>query len=267
MNKQEILKIYRNEDDKLLVAKMLDKIELSKKRNKISYTDFLDTRQKLLLQKVLNRIKENKYINYGGFNEAERTSYIFYPERFEKEIIEKNYSNIMQIIEIILPNELKGEYTHRNYLGALMRLGIKREKIGDIIVWEDGAHIIALKEIVPFILNNISTLTRFQKAIVKPKSIEEIYKVIIKKEEIEIIVASMRLDNIVSELARVSRAKAQELISKERVLINHEIVTKDSKMVNIEDKITIRGKGRFEIIEIITNTKKGRVLLKVEKYI
>lgn len=266
MNKQEILKLYKNEDDKLLVAKMLDQIELSKKRNKITNTDFVDSRQKMILDKVLSRLQESNYINYGGFAEAERTCYIFYPEQFNKEIIEKNYSNIMQVIEIILPNQLKGTYTHPDYLGGLMKLGFKREKIGDIVVWEEGAHILSLKEMTPFLLNNLSTLTRFQKAKIKEKEIQEIHPCTIQKEEMQIIVASMRLDNIVSELARISRTKAEELISKERVLVNFETVTKDSKIISIKDKITIRGKGRFEIMEIMGNTKKGRILLRVEKY-
>ena len=60
----------------------------------------------------------------------------------------------MQIVEIILPNDLQGKYTHRDYLGALMKLGLKREKIGDIIVWEKGAHIIVLNEIVSFLYSS-----------------------------------------------------------------------------------------------------------------
>lgn len=267
MDKQELLKNYKNEEDKLLVSKMLDKIELCSKRNKIQSTDFLDVRQKLLLEKVLKSNKIENYIIFGGFEDAERTTIIFYPEKWNKEIVEKNYPSVMQIIEILLPNDLKGKYTHRDYLGGLMKLGLKREKIGDIVVWKEGAHIIVLNEIVPFLEQHLSTLTRFQKSQISIKRMDEIHKCIINKEEIEIIVSSARLDNVVSELCKTSRTKAEEIIKAERVFVNYEVVTKDSKTINVGDKITIRGKGKFEIIEQVGNTKKGRYILKVEKYI
>lgn len=267
MNKQELLKSYKNEEDRLLVSKMLDQIALCSKRNKIQNTNFLDSRQKLLLEKVLKSNKIENYIIFGGFEDAERNVIIFYPEKWTKEIVEKNYSSVMQVVEVLLPNDLRGKYTHRDYLGGLMKLGLKREKIGDIVVWEEGAHIIVLNEIVPFLEQHLSTLIRFQKSQISIKEINEIHKCVINKEEIEIIVSSTRLDNIVSELCKTSRTKAEEIIRAERVFVNYETVTKDSKTISVGDKITIRGKGKFEIIEQVGNTKKGRTILKLQKYI
>lgn len=267
MNKQELLKSYKNEEDRLLVSKMLDQIALCSKRNKIQNTDFLDSRQKLLLEKVLKSNKIENYIIFGGFEDAERNVIIFYPEKWIKEIVEKNYASVMQVVEVLLPNDLRGKYTHRDYLGGLMKLGLKREKIGDIVVWEEGAHIIVLNEIVLFLEQHLSTLIRFQKSQISIKEINEIHKCVINKEEIEIIVSSTRLDNIVSELCKTSRTKAEEIIRAERVFVNYETVTKDSKTINVGDKITIRGKGKFEIVEQVGNTKKGRYILKVEKYV
>lgn len=164
MNKNEILNIYKKEEDRLLIAKTLDKLEFSKTRNKISYTNFLDLYQKHLIQKMLKNIKYNNYTFWGGEEDAERTIAIFHPDKFNQEILERNYNNIMQIVEIILPNEIQGKYTHKDYLGGLMKLGIKREKIGDIIVFYEGAHIVVLSEIVDYVKENISNLTRFSKA-------------------------------------------------------------------------------------------------------
>ena len=73
--------------------------------------------------------------------------------------------------------------------------------------------------------------------------------------------------HIVSELCKTSRTKAEEIIRAERVFVNYEPITKDSKAINVGDKITIRGKGKFEIVEQVGNTKKGRYILKIEKYI
>lgn len=267
MNKEEILKNYKNNDDKLLVSKMLDQIELCSKRDKIQNTGFLDERQKNILQKTLNRMKLENYIVFGGFEEAQRNTYIFYPEKWNREIVEQNYDEVMQVIEVILPNELQGKYTHKDYLGGLMKLGLKREKIGDIVVWNEGAHIIVLNEIVPFLEQHLTTLTRFQKAQIIVKNIKDIHPCSIQKEEIEIMVSSMRLDNIISELIKTSRAKSEEIIKEQRVIVNYEVAEKVSKNINIEDKITIRGKGKFEIKEKIGSTKKGRTILLVEKYV
>lgn len=267
MKKEEILKNYKKEEDKLLVAKMFDQMELCNKRNKIQNTDFLDVRQQHMLQKVLNRINIENYIIFGGFEKAERKTIIFYPQKWNKDMIEKNYKVIMQVIEIVLPTDLQGKYTHRDYLGGLIKLGLKREKIGDIVVWEKGADIIVQNEIATFLEQHLTTLTRFQKAKITLKSISNIHPLNLQKEEKEIIVSSMRLDNIVSELVKTSRTKAEEIIREQRVLLNYEIVEKDSKTVKIGDKLTIRGKGKFEISEQIGNTKKGRYILKIEKYI
>lgn len=267
MNKQEILKKYKKEEDRLLIAKVLDKIEFATSKNKIMNTDFLDVYQRKLVQNLLNSIKYNNYLFFGGNEVAERTVAIFYPDKFNNEIVARNYNTIMGIVEIILPNDLQGKYTHRDYLGGLMKLGIKREKIGDIIVFNEGANIVVLNEIINFVKENVSSLTRFSKSNIQIKEIENLHKQEIHTEELQIIVSSLRLDNIVSELTKTSRTKAEEIINEARVFINFENVIKDSKILKEEDIITIRGKGRFKILEIIGNTKKGRNIIRVEKYV
>lgn len=266
MNKQEILNKYKKEEERLLVAKALDKLEFAETKNKITNTDFLDMHQKSLLQKLVSSIRCDNYLFLGGSKEPERTVLIFYPNKFDKEIVERNYNNIMGVVEILLPNDLKGRYTHRDYLGGLMKLGIKREKIGDIVVFDEGANIIVLNEIINFVKENLSSLTRFSKSTIQIKKIEELHIQEANTEEIQIIVSSLRLDNIVSELARTSRTKAEEVISSGRIFVNFENIMKESKILKEEDIITIRGKGRFRIIEILGNTKKGRFIVKVEKY-
>ncbi len=267
MNKEEILKNYSKEEDRLLISKMLDQITLCNKRNKIQKTDFLDERQSNILQKVLKQLKVINYELYGGFEQAERKIILFYPEKWNREIYEKNKDNELQIIEIILPNELKEKYVHRDYLGGLMKLGIKREKIGDIVVWKDGAHIIIQNEVANFLKENLKSLTRFQKANIEIKDISDLHETNIKKEEIEIMVSSMRLDNIVSEICRTSRTKAEEIINSQRAILNYETVMKTSKEIKPNDKLTIRGKGKFEIKDIVGNTKKGRYIVKIEQYV
>ena len=126
------------EANRLLIAKMRDKEKLCKIKNKITYTDFLDMYQKSIL---LKEIKED-YIIFGGYDNAEREILLFYPDKIEKDIAKKYFYNLLKVIRITLPNDLVGEYEHRVYLSGIMKLGLEREKFGDIIVYKEGADII-----------------------------------------------------------------------------------------------------------------------------
>lgn len=265
---REVLNKYKKTEEKLILSKILDKINFCETRNQIQVTDFLDLAQQQLITKFLKSQKQENYLLFGGFEEAERKVAIFYPIKLENLIIENkiDFNEWIKVLRIILPNENKGKYEHKNYLGALMKLGIKREKLGDIIVQDDGADILISKDILKFLQNNLTQLTRFQKAEITEINLKNLRKADIKKRTIIITLSSMRLDNIVAELAKCSRSKAVELIIQERIFVNFELVTKQTKEIKIGDRITIRGKGRFEIKELIGTTKKQNILLQIETF-
>lgn len=267
MNKQDILSKIINEDDKLLVSKLFDKIEFTSKRNSVEYTDFLDMRQRQLLEKVMREIKFENYVSYGAYETAERTVMFIYPEKLEEVFKNGNFEfdTILEIIRIKLPNELKGMYSHRDYLGGIIKIGIRREKVGDIITRKDGADLIVLKESAKYILEGLKALTRFSKAEFETLKIEELNIQAPSTEIINIIIPSMRIDSVVSESIRTSRAKASQIIKEEKVFINHELVTKSSKEVKIDDLITVRGKGRFKVSKILNSTKRGNLVVEIEK--
>ena len=148
-----------------------------------------------------------------------------------------------------------------------MKLGVEREKIGDISVKSKGAEIVIKNEVQKFLMQNLGTLTRFSSAEIETKKIEELKEIEAQKVEITEIVASLRLDNIVASLARTSRSKAIDILEQERVFLNFKNETKSSKQVKVGDVITIRGKGRFVFKEISGNTKKGRYVIKIDKFI
>ena len=267
LNRQEILAKYSNDEDRLLVSKLIDKIEFVGKRNSVEYTDFLDMRQRQLLEKLLKDIKNTNYIAYGTYKMAERTVLIMYPTKLE-EVFENekfDYNSIFGVIRIQLPNELKGMYSHRDYLGAIIKIGIKREKVGDIIVSKNGADIIVLRETLKYIRDGLKELTRFSKAEFESVKISELNTEEPKTEIFNIIIPSMRIDSIVSEAIRTSRSKATNIIKEERIFVNHELVTKGSKELKENDLITIRGKGRFKVGKIVNQTKKGNLVIEIEK--
>ena len=268
MDKQKILNKYSKPEDKLLISKMLDKMELALSKNKVEYTDFLDSYQSHLLEKILEQENFSHYLMSGGVENAERKSIVFYPEKLNS-VIETNYTKILPIIciRIVLPKEMHGVYSHRDYLGGLIKLGIKREKIGDIFVFENGVDILVLEEISHFLVTNLPSLTRFSKAKIEIIKLNEVRPRSINKEIMNIIVASMRLDCIISEILRTSRGKAEEILKEGKVFVNFEPAFKLTKQIKENDLITVRGKGRFEIEKIEGITKNERIKLVVGKFI
>ncbi len=220
MDKSQLLSDYKKQEDKMCLAQILDKIEFAKTRNRTEYTDFLDRYQVSLVENFLRKINGKNFKLYGGYEEAERKIAIFYPENYDEEMLEKNYKKILKIVRVKLPEKLKGKYSHRNYLGGIVKLGLKREKVGDIIVYDEGADIITLEEFSSILEKEISSLTRFEGSIITKEEIGELNKREIKIEQVKIIVPSLRLDNFVSDLAKTSRSKAVQIINQERVFIN-----------------------------------------------
>lgn len=265
MEKQIILQKYKKQEDKILISRLFDKIEICRKTNKIVNIDFLDPLQRKILQNVINIIKLENYIFYGGIENAQRTTLVIYPKKMEN--IEIDYNSIIKIIRIILPTELQGTFEHRIYLGGLIKLGIKREKIGDIITYKEGADIIITADMLKYIINNISQLTRFGKCEIQEIAHKDIHVVSEQFKKVKIIVSSMRLDNIIAEIVGTSRNKASEILMQERVFVNYENETKQTKQIKENDIITIRGKGKYRICNVEGNTRGGKVILNVEQYI
>lgn len=255
-----------NREEKLIIAKLNDKLQFCKTRNKITYTDFLNLNEKNIIQKELERQKFKNYIFTGGYEEAESKILLMYPEKLTEEIATSNIKNIIKVIEIILPNEQKGKYQHRDYLGTVMQFGIIRERMGDILVYEDKAYIIILAENAGYIKNSLITTTKFKKSKI---SIIDIDNIEVKEPEFDIFKItsnSMRLDNIVSEITKLSRNETAKLIESEKVSINCKIETKQSKIVNIGDVLIIRGKGKFIVGEDLGVNKKRKRIVEIKKY-
>ena len=245
------------DENDLLIAKVLDKKKICNSKNKITYTDFLNEKEQRVIEK--NVKLENAFF-YGVNENADRKILVFYPEKLTEELVRKSLKSVLSGIRIILKNDQIGNYEHKNYLSALIKIGIDRGKIGDILVDDYGADIIAFDMNKEFIIQSLSELTRFRKANIDIIPIDDIKQKIDRFEESTIIVSSMRIDNIVAELAGCSRTNADEYINSEKVFVNYETVLKVSKTIFEGDIVTIRGKGKFRI------TRNNRFVIKVNKY-
>jgi len=267
ISRNEILDKYKEDEDRIIASKILDKINLSNQKNRIEASSFLNMHQKNIANYILSALKINNYIFYGGHRDAEKIILIIYPKNKEELFLENRYdfNEITSLIRISLPKE--STYTHRDYLSGIMKLGIERDSFGDILVFEDGADIIVSKDISKFLLSELPRLTRFSKCKIELLDLSYVRTPELKKEEIKITVTSMRLDLIVADLAHTSRSKAQDLIKGKRVLINYEEESRLDKIVKIGDTIVIHGKGKFEIESEEGKSVKGKTRLVIKHYI
>ena len=246
------------DESELIFAKIDDKINFCNTRNKITHTDFFTEPEIIKIEKYLNSVKCKNYFFFGGYEEAARKMLFFYPDKLTFEMAFSNVNQVLEVLRITLPNSQKETFEHRDYLSAIMKFGIVREKFGDILVYPEGADFIVQKENSKYFKDNLSELIRFRKSTIEILDISNLHKNVQETEEISIIVNSMRIDNFVSEICHCSRNKAEEILLSERVMINYEVVNKNSKGVKPNDIITIRGFGRFIVKEISRKTKSDK---------
>lgn len=267
MNKEELLQGYKKQEDRICLSQVLEKVEKSRFNERLESTNFLDMYQISLVEGFLKKNQISNYILYGGYENAERKVLIIYPEKYTTEMIEKNYDKLINLVRIELNVNDTVKLTHRNYLGAIVKLGLSREKVGDIVVdAEKGADVITIKEFSTILEKELSDEERFNNARITIEEIASLKIVESVIEQIKIIIPSFRLDNIVSDLIRSSRSKAVDVINAEKVFVNGKSETKQSKLIKENDVITIRGKGRFTIKNIEGTTRSGRSVVIIEKF-
>lgn len=256
-------------DDKFLISHVRDLKNQCADNSMITNTSFLDLRQRSLL---LPLEKENsslvKTYYYGGYSSAERVCAVFVPSFYEIEDVEDYFfensdENPLRLIRI--DKDRFSALSHRDYLGSLMGLGLKRETVGDILPDESGCFVICTKNAAKFILENLLSVGKgsVEVSYAPLESLGE------KKEQFEIIgafIASARVDNFVSAAFNVSRSAAVSLIEKSVVYVNGGLCEKPDMKLSPGDKVVARGKGKVIFDSTDGQSKKGRLHITIKKY-
>lgn len=235
-----------------------DCIILSQKKNIPKFTGFLDLRQQKIAEITANQFAPNSFCFFGGFDDAERKIFGVFPDY----IYDREGEFHISVLCFMHSREL----FHKDFLGSLMSLGIKREIVGDIIVGSDKSFVYIQENMCEHIIENISKIGNVgvKISICDKGEVEFSEKRFLEET---VIVSSLRLDCVVAALASKSRADSSKLILSERVFVNHEAVTSCSKQVLDGDVISIRSVGKFRIGQCLSKTKKGRNVLSYKKYI
>lgn len=251
-------------EDRLLLAKVLDRARQTSSRNIPTTTDFLSPQQQTLTCDLLRLagFAETDYVRLGGYEGAERNLFLFLPDWLEPE------DAMGQSPIRCLRAAFRAEYalSHRDFLGSLMGMGIVREKLGDILVGPDSADLIVLDTVADFLLQSWDSAGR-AKLTVSEIEPDHIHIPQVNCQEVRDTVSSLRLDAIASTGFRMARGKAADLIASGRVQVNWRECTKPDKLLSAGDTVSARGFGKFELTEVGGVTKKGRTSIVLKRYI
>lgn len=261
MDRENILDRAASPEERALIARVLDKIQAVNKFHEVAVTEFYDPYQQGLVTPVLARAPEISFAWSGGYEMAERQRLVLGPDYLEPARLDPE-------IEILsVSGNLKFQkVTHRDFLGAVLGLGIKREKIGDVVVNPQGCYVIADRSIAGYVMSN---LTRVHRVAVKVDRILP-DDMVLPEEKVKVVyatVSSLRLDAVAAAGFGVSRSKMAAEIGAEKVKVNWHVVADCSYTVKEGDRISVRGRGRAEIEEIRGETRKGRISLVIRRYI
>lgn len=251
----------------ILRAYISENIEKAQRENiPAAVSKFLDSAS-LSAAAALARSTAGRFIFWGGFEGAERVVMLSVPDYIDSDDpneIFTVYADGCPLSAVRVEKDRFSDIGHRDYLGAVMGLGLTRESVGDICVHSDGCDIIALPNAAKYIEEN---LTGAGRATLKAKQIPlgEIRAPQVNIKETSITVASPRLDAVAGEIFSLSRSAAAQAIASGAVTVNDEQVLKADRRLSPKDKIVLRGKGRAILGEEFTQTKKGRVRIGVKK--
>ena len=261
MDRNNIEKIAQSVEDRMLLAKLWDKINAGMRKNIPSNSPFLSPRE-LEMARLLLGEPEGLY-RFGGHEGAERRMLVYLPEYLEESYLMEDDSPVVCLRAVFYEGDCP---THRDFLGALMGAGVARETVGDICVGKGSCDFFVTREIAPYLLQSFDSAgrTKFRLSQVPLNEAQ------IPEPEVKIIkdtLASIRLDAVISSGFRVGRSAAAEYVSAGRAAINGLPCTKSDKSVSEGDTVSVRGMGKIKLAQVNGQTKKGRISVLIERYV
>lgn len=264
MEKSErIAKFAQSDEDRLLLARVLDKMDASERRNIPTATCFLTAREQALAEALLKSSGCAAFSFFGGAPECERAVCCFLPDYLDETYLTGEDSPVAAVRAQFRAADA---ITHRDLLGSLMGSGIKRETVGDLYVGEGQCDFLVLREVLPYVLQNLTSAGRaqlslreiaFSEIVIPPARVQE------KRES----VSALRLDSIVAAGCDLSRSAASELIRRGAVTLEHFPCDKPDRTVAPGSTISVRGKGRLKLASVDGTTRKGRTAVTILKYL
>ena len=250
-------------EERVFCARVLDKLEQARTRNSVTATGFLSPQEQARAEALLHTAGvRSGYCFDGGFAEAERKRLRFAPDWMDEELLRTE-----EDISCLYCRFYEGDVlSHRDFLGSLLALGLTREKLGDILVGAGEAQILTDTAVLPFLLREYGSAGR-TKLRVSERMLSELKPPEIKTRAIHDTVMSLRLDSVCAVGFSVSRARAAEWIHAGKVEVNHLPCDKNDRQLAEGDTVSARGCGKFRLETVGGESKKGRIIITVKRFI
>lgn len=249
-------------DEHPFMDKVSEWIEKAAVNHQQKVTDFLDPRQLYIVKSLANAYPEVQIWCSGGYDDAERQRALIAPEYVYVDQIEDELK--LQVIECTSTDNRFSSLVHGDFLGAMLGLGIKRDKTGDLHISEDTCHLIVASEIADFISLNLNQVHRVS-VFTELVSIDALQVTSEQWEEGFTTVPSQRLDAVLSHLIHLSRAKVLQPIRSGHCKVNWKVEEDPSRALEEGDVLSIRGYGRYMLMSFEGKTKKGNIRIKFGK--
>lgn len=252
-------------DNELLLARIEDCISSCADSYMITSTNFLDVYQQSTVINYLKKRNDVRYDFYGGFDDSERKTAVFFPDYADGIDYLKQNTDLSPIAALEIKKDSFSSLTHRDYLGAVMGLGIRREAVGDILVTDNGCAMAVIRSVAVYIKENLTSVGRGS---VKVEVVENFDGFTSESvfETKRCYVPSMRLDAVLSAAFSVSRSTAADKIHRGEVLMNSVVMSKNDIRVPFGAKLVMHGSGKVIIDEDAGLTKKGRQAFLIKKF-
>ncbi len=261
MDRNNIEKIAHTPEDRMLLAKIWDKINAGLRKNMLSSTCFLSPRE-LDMTRYLFGDLEGLHA-FGGYEGAERQMLIYLPEYLDESALTDEDSPIVCLRAEFYQGDSP---SHRDFLGALMGAGIGRETVGDICVGKGSCDFFVTAEIAPYVEQNFLSAGRTHLRIRRiPLGEAHIPEPEVK--EIKDTLASLRLDSVIAAGFRIGRSLASTYINQGKAAIDGLPCEKPDKQVEEGAKISVRGLGKMKLVSINGRTKKDRISVTIHRYV
>ena len=249
-----------NKEESMLQKRLVELSRLAYNRGIVIFSDFLNLNELNILHTTPKDMFLSQYKTYGGYDLSERQMAVFLPDA-----LYYDYEYPIQIIEVTPSSKRFAEdLTHRDYLGALMNLGIERSKVGDIIVEDQKGLIFVKEELAEYIADNLTVVRHTNVNTSIGKGVKVDYEP--RFEELKGTVSSIRLDSVLALAYPLSRSKITAQIEAGKVFVNGKLITSNGYRLKDNDIISVRKMGRIAYDGILSETKKGRYLISVRKY-
>lgn len=254
-------------DEQLLEKRLIELSKTAYHRDIITYSDFLNLNELNILHSLPKDKLYTRYVTFGGYDLAERQMAAFLPDALSFSGMDMESLGFPFSAVSIEPlhEKYSQALTHRDYLGAILNLGIERSKSGDILVEGNKAILFIHKGLSDFLQEELTRVKHTSVKLCKVDLSDCQYSP--RFEEVKGTVASVRLDSLLSLAFSSSRTKLGGLIEEAKVFVNGRLMTTNSYQVKEEDIISVRGMGKFKYKGILSRTKKNRIFVIIHKYI